>query len=136
MAATTTSVRPERSPRVRLAWVVPVAVALAAVVLLVTLSTSLPARESITVRNDTAEPVTVRARGADGGWAGIGTVEPRSTLRFDEVIDQGAVWRFRLTVGPDPVGEQRLGGKELAAAGWRITVPAGAAAEVEDARRG
>jgi hypothetical protein len=112
-----------------------VVVALAAVVLLVTLSTSLPGRESITVRNDTVEPVTVRARGADGGWAGIGTVEPRSTLRFDEVIDQGSEWRFRLSVGPTRIAEQRFTGDDLAAAGWRVTVPAGAAARLDEARR-
>ena len=59
MAATTTSVRPNRSPRVRLVWIVPVVVAIAVAVLVVNLSTELPSRETLTVRNPTAAPVTV-----------------------------------------------------------------------------
>jgi hypothetical protein len=127
MAATTTSVRPERSPRVQLVWIVPVVIALAVVVLAVNLSTSLPARQRISVRNETGAPVTIHVSGRDGGWLGVGTVDPRSGTAFDAVIDQGATWRFRLGVGPAKLAEWSRTDDQLAAAGWRITIPADAA---------
>jgi hypothetical protein len=127
MTATTTSVRPERSPRLRLVWIVPVVIALAVVVLAVNLSTALPARQRLTVRNETGAPVTIHATGDDGGRLGLGTVDGRSGAEFDAVIDQGAVWRFRISVGPATIGTLRRTDDQLEAAGWRITIPAGAA---------
>jgi hypothetical protein len=135
MAATTTSVRPNRSPRVRLVWIVPVVVAIAVAVLVVNLSTELPSRETLTVRNPTAAPVTVHVSGADGGVLGIGTIDPRSTLTFEEVSDQGSAWRFRLSVGPSDVADLRRTDDELAAARWRVTIPESAVAQLPEARR-
>src|SRR5262245_52293975 len=102
MTATTTSVRPPQSSGVRLAWVVPVVVALIAVVLLVTVFTATPSRRTITVDNKTGTFVTVRAAGqSDGSWVGLGTVNPNNRGAFDAVSDQGGTWHFLLSSGPD-----------------------------------
>ena len=135
MAATTTSVRPNRSPRVRLVWIVPVVVAIAVAVLLVNLSTALPARETLSVRNPTNAPITIHATGPNGGWLGIGTVDPRSSTTFEEVSDQGGVWRFRLSVGPTEVADLRRTDGELAAAHWRLTIPEGVVDDLAESRR-
>jgi hypothetical protein len=135
MAATTTSVRPNRSPRIRLVWIVPAIVAIAVVVLVVNLSTSLPERKTLAIRNPTRAPVTVHASGAAGSWLGIGTIDPRSSLTFEQVSDQGSVWRFRLSVGPTTVGELRRTDGELGADRWRLTIPAGVTDQLSEARQ-
>jgi hypothetical protein len=135
MAATTTTLRPNRSPRIRLVWIVPAIVAIAVVVLAVNLSTALPGRETLVIRNPTRAPVTVYASGADGGWLGIGTLDPGTTATFEEVADQGSVWRFRLRVGAEQVAELRRTADELSSDRWRLTIPAGAADGLSESRQ-
>jgi hypothetical protein len=124
MTATTTDVRPRRPPRVRLVWIVPAVFAIAVAVLLVNLSTSLPGRERVVVRNATEAPVTVHTSGSDGALLGLGTVDPGATAAFEEVADQGSSWRFRFSVGPRAIGQLRRSADQLDAARWRITIPA------------
>lgn len=114
---------------------VPVVAATAVAVLLVDRSTALPARETLSVRNPTDAPVTIHVTGRDGGWLGIGTVDPRSTTTFEQVNDQGSVWRFHLSAGPTELAELRRTDAELAAAKWRLTIPEGAADGLAPARR-
>ncbi len=132
---TTTTVRPRPAPRVSLTWIVPVLFALAAVLLIVNVAASMPGRETITIVNRTAAPVTVNASGDGGGWLGIGTADPKSRTTVDAVADQGEHWRFRLTVGPDRVGEIRRSTEQLRASGWKITIPADAADQLPEAQR-
>jgi hypothetical protein len=135
MTATTTDVRPRRPPRVRLVWIVPAVFAIAVAVLLVNLSTSLPGRERVVVRNATDAPVTLHTSGPDGAVLGLGTVDPGATTTFEEVADQGSSWRFRFSVGPHAIGQLRRSADQLDAAGWRITIPAGAADSLDPAQR-
>jgi hypothetical protein len=135
MTATTTTIRPRRPPPARLVWIVPAVFAIAVAVLLVNLSTSLPGRERIVVHNATDAPVSVHVSGASGGVLGLGTVDPKSSVTFEEVADQGSSWRFRFSVGPQAIGQLRRTTEQLDAAGWRVTVPAGAAESLDPAQR-
>lgn len=136
MTSTTTEVRPRGTPRVSLAWIAPAVLVLAACLLIVNLSGSMPARESITIENRTGAPVTVRAtNAARDGWLGLSTVDPNSRTTVESVIDQGRIWQFQLSVGPDRITEIRRTEDELRAAGWKLTIPAGAVDQLPELRR-
>ena len=137
MTTTTTTMRPRGARKVSLAWIAPSVVALAALALIVVLSGSMPARETITIVNRTGAEVTVSASDAQrDGWLGIGTIDPTARLTTREIVDEGAVWRFRLAVGPDSIGEITRTADQLRAAGWTVTIPADAADQLPPLRRG
>jgi hypothetical protein len=127
MTATTTSIRPRKAPRGPLVWIVPVVFAVIASLFVLNLASSEPARESLTIQNPTGAYVTVSAKGDSPGWLGLGTVDPHSGDRFESVADQGGVWHFRFTVGPDRVGELVRTKGQLEQSNWRITIPKDAA---------
>jgi hypothetical protein len=137
MTTTTTELRPRRSRRASLKWIAPAVLAGLVLVLIVNLASSLPGRASITVENRTGAAVTVDANDARrSGWVGIGTIDPESKETVAAVPDLGRVWRFRLTVGPDRIGEITRTADELRAAGWQIVIPAEAADFLPPSRRG
>ena len=135
MTATTTSLRPSKPPRGPILWIVPVIFAVVAAVFVLNLAQSEPGRESVTVQNPTGTYVTLSAKGDTGGWLGIGTVDPRSRAKFDSIADQGRVWHFRLTVGPDRIGDIVRTKDQLDQAGWRISVPAHTTDKLDEQRR-
>jgi hypothetical protein len=135
MTTTTTSVRPRGSRRISLEWIAPAILVLAALVLMVNLS-ALPGRDNVSFVNRSAAPVTVSVSDdARDSWLPVGTLDPGSRERVDAIIDQGGVWWFRLTVGPDRVGEIRRTADQLRAAGWTLTIPADVADNLREARR-
>ena len=135
MTATTTSIRPRKSPRPSLWWIAPVLLAVVAAVFVLNLAQSVPSRDVIAVQNPTGAFVTVNARGDSGGWLGLGTVDPKSRTEFDSVADQGRVWHFRLASGPDRIGEIVRTKDQLERSGWKITIPADAADQLRIQRR-
>ncbi|MGZ4688005.1 MAG: hypothetical protein ACXWAY_00100 [Acidimicrobiia bacterium] len=136
MTTTTTTVQPGRTRRFSLEWIAPAFFAIAALVLMVALSRSMPDRQTITIVNRTGAEVTVRAADASrDGWLGIGTLDPKSRATTTEVVDEGSVWRFRLTAGPDELGEITRTEQQLRAAGWTLTIPAEAADRLPELRR-
>lgn len=137
MTTTTTEARPRDSRARPLTWIVPAGCAIAVFVLALALTRATPDRSALRIENRTGTAVRVQVsddRPGDG-WLGLGTVDARSLVQFQEVIDQGDVWRFRLTVGGDEIGELRRTASELAAANWRVTIPADAADELPELRR-
>ena len=136
MTTTTTSLRPRGSRKVSLEWIAPAILALAALVLIINLSASMPERDTVNFVNRSAAPVTVAVTGdARDGWLPIGTVDPKARERVESVIDQGGIWWFRLSVGPDQVGEIRRTSEQLRAARWTLTIPADVADNLREARR-
>jgi hypothetical protein len=128
MTTTTTEVRPGRARPLQLSWIAPAVLVLAALVLVVQLSRSMPAREDVTIVNRSGAAVTLDATDqSHDGWVGVGTVDPHDRVTAQEVIDQGGVWIFRLTVGPDRLGEIRRTDAQLQAAHWTLTIPSDAA---------
>jgi hypothetical protein len=100
------------------------------------LSASAPSRDTVTIVNRSDAPVTVEvSNDARAGWLPISTVDPKERDRVEAVIDQGGVWRFRLSVGPDQVGELRRTSGQLGAAGWTVTIPADVSDKLREARR-
>ena len=135
MTATTTSIRPRKSPRPSLWWIAPVLLAVVAAVFVLNLAQSVPSRDVIAVQNPTGAFVTVNVKGDRGGWLGLGTVDPKSRAEFDSVADQGQTWHFRLSVGPDRIGEIVRTKDQLERSGWKITIPASAADQLRIERR-
>jgi hypothetical protein len=136
MTTTTTEVRPGRARRLQLSWIAPAILVLAALVMVVQLSRSMPAREDLTIVNHTGATVTLDATDQSrDGWVGVGTVDPLDRVTAQEVIDQGGVWIFRLTNGPDQLGEIRRTGDQLRAAHWTLTIPSDAADGLSPLRR-
>ena len=78
MTTTTTTMRPRGARKISLAWIAPGIVVVAALALIVMLSGSMPARETITVVNRTGAEVTVST--SDAQRTG-GSASARSTPR-------------------------------------------------------
>lgn len=136
MTSTTTELRPGQSRRVPLSWIAPAILVVAALVLVVNLSRSMPARDDVTVVNRSGATVTLDAtdRSRDG-WVGVGSVDAHDRITAQDVIDQGDVWVFRLMVGPDRIGEIRRTAAQLEASGWKLSIPADAADSLPALRR-
>jgi hypothetical protein len=136
MTTTTTTARPRGARRLSLAWIAPALLAVAALVIVALLSMGTPGRESVTVINRSGAPVTLQTTGETGsGWLGLGTIDPNSTEKIEAVIDQGSVWRFDLSVGPDHVGEITRTSDQLRDAGWKVTIPKDAVSALSERRR-
>jgi hypothetical protein len=136
MTTTTTTARPRGARQLSLAWIAPALLAVAALVIVVMLSMGTLGRDSVTIVNHTGAPVTLRVAGKDGGgWLGLGTVDPHGRDKIEAVIDQGSVWRFDLSVGPDHVGEITRTEDQLRASGFTLTIPKGAVDHLSERRR-
>lgn len=136
MTSTTTELRPDQSRRRSLSWIAPAVLVIAALVLVVNLSRSMPAREDITMVNHSGATVTLNVTGdPHDGVTGVGTVDPKSREIAESVIDQGDVWRFELTVGPNRIGEIRRTADELRSSNWTVTIPADAADRLDASQR-
>ena len=78
----------------------------------------------VTVVNPLVHDVEVDARGAGGGWLGLGPVSREEERTTREVADQGSRWVFRFSSAGVEGAELSVGRAELEAAGWRVVVPA------------
>jgi hypothetical protein len=136
MTTTTTEIRPGRTPKLSLSWIAPAILVIAALILVVNLSRSMPTRQDITVVNHTGATVTMDVTGdPPDGTIGVGTFDPKSRETAQSIIDQGNVWRFELTVGPDRIAEIRRTADQLRADNWTVTIPADAADRLDSLRR-
>jgi hypothetical protein len=57
------------------------------------------------------------------GWVRLLGVERNGSRELHDVFDQGDTWVFRFSYGGVDGGEVALTRKDLAAAGWTVTVP-------------
>jgi hypothetical protein len=79
----------------------------------------------ISVVNQTAYPYDVDAsKEAGDGWTSVGTVGPKATERFQDVVDQGDHWVLRFSYAGQTAGELMLSRGDLVQRHWRIEVPA------------
>jgi hypothetical protein len=85
------------------------------------------------VRIDNQTGLAIQVDALDGADArmGLGLAGPRSTASFQEVLDLGRAWTFVASYGGQEVARQELTGRELAAAGWTVRIPARATADLE-----
>jgi hypothetical protein len=88
---------------------------------------------TVRVDNQAGLRVQVDAVDAGGGTMGLGEAAPRSTTTFQEVADLGRQWTFVASYGGREVARQTLTGRELAARGWTVQVPARATTDLEAA---
>jgi hypothetical protein len=78
----------------------------------------------VTVVNPLVYKINVDVKAPDGdGWSGLGTVRRETTKTVEQVVDQGPAWNFRFSYGGELGGEMTVGRPQLAADGWRVTVP-------------
>lgn len=79
--------------------------------------------ESLAVRNPYGWLAHVEIAGSPrDGWVGVGAVDRKTTHDFRDVLDMGSRWTFRFTYS-GAAAELTLTRRELAAHGWRVTVP-------------
>jgi hypothetical protein len=88
---------------------------------------------TVRVDNQAGLPLQVDVVDAGGGAMGLGKAGPRSTTTFWEVADLGRQWTFVAGYGGREVARQTLTGRELAARGWTVQIPAQATADLEAA---
>ncbi|MPY95687.1 MAG: hypothetical protein GEV08_22325 [Acidimicrobiia bacterium] len=74
----------------------------------------------VVVVNDGPYPLAVSVgRPGDAGRIDLGAVQPESTRRFLEVLDQGGSWTVALRSGTVDLGQQEVASGELRA-GWTV----------------
>jgi hypothetical protein len=113
-----------RRPEVALAIAALVVVAASTLFAAFTLVRSPDQVDRVTVVNRLEDEVDVDVVAADGTRLALTVAPPTTATRVTEVVDQGDAWTFEVS-GPDGVvGRIRLSGAELAAAGWRVVIPA------------
>jgi hypothetical protein len=131
MTATTTSIRPRRSPRPSLIWIVPVLLAVAASVFVLNLAVRAGASpggpEPGRGLRDAERPRCT------GGWLGLGTVD-RTPVPSSIRGGPGGIWHFRLTLGPDRIGRIVRTQAQLEQSNWRIAIPKDAADQLRERR--
>jgi hypothetical protein len=112
--------------------VLAVAVAAAALLwLAVSSAGGRPDYRTVRVDNRAALPLQVDAVGDDGGRVGLGLAKPHGTTTFHELPDVGRTWTFVLSYGGQELARLPVGGRELAARGWTVQVPAQVTMELE-----
>jgi hypothetical protein len=80
---------------------------------------------AVSVVNPTAYQYDVDASsGGSDGWTSVGTVGPKATERFQDVVDHGDRWVVRFSYAAQTAGEMKLTRAELARAHWRVEIPA------------
>lgn len=78
----------------------------------------------VTVENPTPYNLQVDLGASEEGRVlELGTVPRESSRSFEQVVDQGAQWVFRLSFGGKDVGEVVVPRRQLEEDGWRVAVP-------------
>lgn len=81
--------------------------------------------DHVTIDNRSAYDLDVAVTGAQRtGLLGLTTIGPHQGDRVEEVIDQGDTWVFVITRAGDQIARIRISRQDLAANGWRVTLPA------------
>jgi hypothetical protein len=88
---------------------------------------------TVRVDNQAGLALQVDAVDAAGGRVGLGLAGPRATTSFQEVLDLGRPWTFVASYGGQELARQEPTGRELAAAGWTVRIPARASVDLEAA---
>ncbi|HEX5587360.1 MAG TPA: hypothetical protein VFZ17_08640 [Acidimicrobiia bacterium] len=82
-----------------------------------------PFVDRVTIVNQSSAPLDVDVAGSrDGSWTPEGVALEGGATTFQEVVDQGDVWWFRLSSADRSV-VVRVPREQLAQNGWRVTVP-------------
>jgi hypothetical protein len=90
-----------------------------------------PHDRTIKVDNRAGLAVQVDAVDGQGGVLGIGTAAARGVSTFHELPDLGRSWTFVFSYGGEELLRQRVAGRDLAARGWTVQVPAQATMALE-----
>lgn len=104
--------------------VVVVAVVAVATVLITMRLVERPAMvDRVTIANPSSLELDIDVGGAPSGdWTPTGAVEPKSTVSFYEVIDQGDTWWIRATAGGNDA-VWKVSRAQLERDGWHVSVP-------------
>ena len=86
----------------------------------------------IAISNDTDYSVSVEVAGPSGGWTAIGSPARQVTV-FQQVIDQGRTWTFRVSAQGHDGGQFTLSRADLVASGWRVSLPSSTGAQFKPA---
>jgi hypothetical protein len=110
-------------------WALSIAVAVAVAIALAAFGSSNLLRgprfvAGVTVDNPSPYAIDLQVTDSSrDGWMLLGVAAPQSTLTVNQVVDQGATWVFRVQSQGIDAGEFALSRADLAASGWRITIP-------------
>jgi len=136
---TPTATRPVATPqRVRPAWILAAMVgAIALIALFVGVAPAFRSASPlprVTIDNPTLYTVNVEVSGTGAGdWLDLGAVDREASTTIEEVADQGPQWTFRFSYGWAAAGEVSVARADLAAAGWRLTIPETVGQRLHDA---
>ena len=113
---------------------VALAVLAAALGISVSLATRGPAFvDRITIENPTLYNVQVDVGAPGEVVVDLGAVPRGGSRTFEQVLDQGERWVFRLSFGGQDVGEVDVQRDQLETDRWRVTIPAAIGRELGNA---
>lgn len=137
MTGATTTGRPTGGApfRVRRAGIADFAVVGVVVVMLVAIPRFLDSPnlvDRLTVENPTGYDIFIEVTDQRRrGWIAVGTVQRATTSTFEEIVDQGDLWIFRLSTQGEDGGELQVARQQLERDGWRTRVPAEVGEQLE-----
>jgi hypothetical protein len=116
--------RPTQWRRLPWRWVLAGAVAVLAVWLWVSFSATPGSVERIAVTNNTDYTMGIAISGpGQHNWMDLGWATHNQVTVFEQVVDQGRTWTFRMSAQGHDGGEFSVAKKDLARNGWRVTIP-------------
>jgi hypothetical protein len=116
--------RPTQWPHPPWRWVLAGAVALLAVWLWVSFSATPSAVKRVAITNNTDYTMGIAISGpGQDNWMDLGWATHNQVTVFEQVVDQGKTWTFRVSAQGHDGGEFSVTRNDLVRSGWRVTIP-------------
>ena len=112
---------PRRAPRTTLLFGI---LAVAGVLLISQLLSAPDPVSRLTIENPTDYGMLVEVSDGHGdGWLPLGTIDRHGSTTFEQIFDNGDVWRFRLSAQSAHGGTFQLRRSQLERSNWRVSIP-------------
>ena len=123
-----------RGPNLSWRWLLAAAGVVLAVWIWVQISASPGSVNRVSIRNDTDYTLGITVAGAHADdWMDLGWASHNQVTAFEQVIDQGKTWTFRVAVEGQDGGQFSVSRADLAASNWTVSIPASVEAKLRTA---
>ncbi len=123
-----------RRPNPSWRWLLAAAGAVLAVWIWVQLSATPGSVNRVSVKNDTDFTLGISVAGARANdWMDLGWASHNHVTAFEQVVDQGRTWTFRVAAQGHDGGQFSVSRADLAAGNWTVSIPASVEAKLQAA---
>jgi hypothetical protein len=126
--------RPSQWPHLPWRWLLAGAVALLAVLLWLRLSATPGSVKRVAVTNDTNYTLAIAVAGPSRNiWMDLGWASHNHLTVFEQVVDQGKTWTFRLRAQGHDAAQFTVSRNDLVHSNWRVSIPSSVEAQLRTA---